>query len=148
LCNCFFSLGDGWVRFSLSDAQSGTTHSFKIQEFRRPEYEVSSTTRPSTVHYCHPTNDEYVIVNCQGKLFAGGFLNDANVQWTVQAETTTFTPPKRSDYTFGRARSFFCWFGNNNQDEIRYPEKRFEVRAVLFRFLLFLKDAMLRLFSG
>jgi hypothetical protein len=120
-------LGDGRVRFSLSDSQTETTHSFKIQEFRRPEYEVSSMIRPSIVHYCHPTDNGYVIASCQGKLFAGGYLNDANVQWTVQAETTTFTPAKRSDYIFGRARPFFCWFGNNNDNKITYPEKRFQV---------------------
>jgi hypothetical protein len=120
-------LGDAWVRFSLPNSQSETTHYFKIQEFRRPEYEVSSMTRPSTVHYCHPTNDEYVIATCQGKLFAGGYLNDANVQWTVLAETTTFTPAKRSDYTFGRAQPFFCWFGNNNDNKITYLAKHFQV---------------------
>ncbi|CAF3824365.1 unnamed protein product [Rotaria sordida] len=120
------NLGDAWVSFSLSDSQIETTHYFKVQEFRRPEYEVSSMTRPSAAHYCHSTNDEYVIATCQGKLFAGGYLNDANVQWIVQAETTTFTPPKRSDYTFGRARPFFCWFGNNNDNKIRYPEERFQ----------------------
>ncbi|CAF1253132.1 unnamed protein product [Rotaria sordida] len=120
------NLGNGWVRFSLPDSQTETAHYFKIQEFRRPEYEVSSTVRPTVVHYCHPTNDEYVIATCQGKLFAGGYLNDANVQWTVQAETTTFTPAKRSDYIFGRARPFVCWFGNFNDNNITYPEKRFQ----------------------
>jgi uncharacterized protein YfaS (alpha-2-macroglobulin family) len=124
------NLGDANVRFNLADSETETTHYFKIQEFRRPEYEVSSMTRPSTVHYCHPTNDEYVIATCQGKLFAGGYLNDANVQWTVQAETTSFTPPTRSDYTFGRARRFFFWCGNNNDDDgkkITSAEKRFQV---------------------
>jgi hypothetical protein len=120
-------LGDAWVRFNLPNSQGETTHYFKVQEFRRPEYEVSSMTRPSTVHYCHPTNDKYVIATCQGKLFAGGYLNDANVQWIVQAETTTFIPAKRSDYTFGRAQPFFCWFGNNNDNKITYPEKHFQV---------------------
>ena len=130
-------LGDGWIRFSLTEAGNETTHTFKIQEFRRPEYEVSSTTRPSALHYAHPINDEYVIVTSQGKLFAGGYLTDAQVQWTVQAETTTFTPAKRSDYIFGRARSFFCWFGNDNRSEITYPEKRFQVSesSVKERFL-------------
>ena len=122
-----FLLGDAWVRFSLPDSQTETTHYFKVQEFRRPEYEVSSTTRPSIVHYCHPTDDQYVIASCQGKLFAGGHLSDANVQWTVQAETTTFTPAKRSDYTFGRARPMFCWFRNDDDKKITYPTKRFQV---------------------
>ncbi|CAF1121901.1 unnamed protein product [Rotaria sordida] len=119
------NLGDASVRLSLPNSQGETTHQFKIQEFRRPEYEVSSTTRPSTVHYCHPTNDEYVIVTCQGKLFTGDYLSDANVQWTVQAETTTFTPAGRSDYIFGRGQPFFCWFGSND-NKIIYPEKSFQ----------------------
>ncbi|CAF4004957.1 unnamed protein product, partial [Adineta steineri] len=83
------NLGNAWVRFNLPDSKSETTHNFTVQEFRRPEYEVSSMTRPSIVHYCHPNNDAYVIATCQGKLFAGGYLNDANVQWAIHAETTT-----------------------------------------------------------
>ncbi|CAF0889863.1 unnamed protein product [Adineta ricciae] len=120
------NLGEGWVTFNLPSSHTQTTHSFKIQEFRRPEYQVSSTTRPTTVHYSHPTNDQYVIASCQGKLFAGGFLSDANVQWNVSAETTTFTPPNRSEYTFGRARPFFCWFGNNDDKKITYPSQHFQ----------------------
>ncbi|CAF3912925.1 unnamed protein product [Adineta steineri] len=120
------NLGDGWVTFNLPSLETQTTHSFKIQEFRRPEYEVSSMTRPSTVHYCHPTDDQHVIASCQGKLFAGGFLTDANVQWSVSAETTRYTPPNRSDYTFGRARPFFFWYGSNNNNEISYPAQFFQ----------------------
>ncbi|CAF2070665.1 unnamed protein product [Rotaria magnacalcarata] len=120
------NLGNGYVMFSLPDSQSSTTHYFKVQEFRKPEYEVSSMIRPTVAHYCYPIVDEYVIATCQGKLFAGGYLNDANVQWTVKAETTKFTPPKRSDYIFGRGQPFFCWFGNNNETEISYPEKHFQ----------------------
>jgi hypothetical protein len=119
--------GNAWVRFNLPTSQTETIHYFKVQEFRRPEYEVSSMTRPSIVHYCHPTHDQYVIATCQGKLFAGGYLNDADVQWKIQAETTTFTPANRSDYTFGRARSFFCWFSNDGDKKITYAEKYFQV---------------------
>jgi uncharacterized protein YfaS (alpha-2-macroglobulin family) len=127
------NLGDGCIDFNLPDKQTQTRHSFQIQEFRRPEYEVSSSTRPSSIHYSHSTNEEYVVASCQGKLFAGGYLSDANVQWTVKAETTTFTPPNRSDYIFGRARPFFCWFGgSNNDNKIIYPEKHFEVISIIF----------------
>ena len=121
------NLGTGHVVFKLPDKQTRKSHSFKIQEFRRPEYEVSSSIRPSSNHYSHATNEQSIVASCQGKLFAGGFLTDANVEWIVYAETTTFTPPNRSDYTFGRARPFFCWFGRNYDDnEIVYPEKQFE----------------------
>ncbi|CAF4067229.1 unnamed protein product, partial [Adineta steineri] len=120
------NLGNAEVEFNLPDPKGETTHHFKIQEFRIPEYDVSSMTRPSIVHYCHPNNDAYVIATCQGKLFAGGYLNDANVQWAIHAETTTFTPANRSDYTFGRAQPFFCWFGYSNDNKIIYPTKHFQ----------------------
>ncbi|CAF1018384.1 unnamed protein product [Adineta steineri] len=120
------NLGDGYVFFSLSDGKGCTKHDFKVREFRRPEYEVSSVTRPSIVHYCHPNNGEYVIATCQGKLFAGGYLSYANVQWAVHAETTTFTPANRSDYTFGQAQPFFCWFGYSNDNKIIYPTEYFQ----------------------
>lgn len=102
-------------------------HQFEIQEFRRPEYEVSSTIQSATTYYCHPTIDQYVIATCQGKLFAGGFLSDASVRWTIRAESTKFTPANRSDYTFGRAESMFFWFRNNDENKISYPTKYFEV---------------------
>ena len=105
------NLGQGRIDFKILDKKTETRHHFQVQEFRRPEYEVSSSTRPSSIHYSHSTDEEYVVASCQGKLFAGGYLSDANVQWTVKAETTTFTPPNRSDYIFGRARPFFCWYG-------------------------------------
>ncbi|CAF4592146.1 unnamed protein product, partial [Didymodactylos carnosus] len=105
---------------------------FMVQEYRKPEYEVSSMLRPTTPHYCHPTIDEYVIAACQGKLFAGGFLNEANVQWTIGAERTKFTPAKRSDYTFGRAQHFFWRYRNNkshrNENEISYLEQYFQIK--------------------
>jgi uncharacterized protein YfaS (alpha-2-macroglobulin family) len=130
------NLGDGWVDFNLPNNSSQTRHSFQIQEFRRPEYTVSCSTRPSSIHYSHSTNEEYVIASCQGKLFAGGYLSDANVQWTIKAETTTFTPPNRSDYIFGRTRPLFCWYGGSNDDnKISYPEKRFQVILNRFVFL-------------
>lgn len=88
-------------------------------------------TRPSTVHYSHPTNEQYVVASCQGKLFAGGYLSDANVQWKVGAETTTFTPPKRSDYTFGKAQPMFCWFGNNSDNQIVYSDQHFQVKRTI-----------------
>ncbi|CAF4880362.1 unnamed protein product, partial [Rotaria sp. Silwood1] len=94
------NLGKGHVEFSLPDSKSDTEHYFRIEEFRTPEYVVSSMIQPLIAHYCHPTTDRYVIATCEGKLFAGGYLSNANVQWTVQAETTTFTPANRYDYKF------------------------------------------------
>ncbi|CAF3025123.1 unnamed protein product, partial [Rotaria sp. Silwood2] len=117
------NLGKGRVEFSLPDSKSDTEHYFRIEEFRTPEYVVSSMIQPTIAHYCHPTTDRYVIATCEGKLFAGGYLSNANVQWTVQAETTTFTPANRYDYMFGRAKSFSYYSDDHTQSKISYPNK-------------------------
>ena len=96
-----------------------------------------------SAHYCHPIIDQYVIATCQGKLFAGGYLNDANVRWAVKAETTKFTPAKRSDYTFGRAEPIFFWFRKVDQNKILYPEEYFQVIEYLFKHK---KDELILLF--
>ncbi|CAF3143752.1 unnamed protein product [Rotaria sp. Silwood2] len=120
------NLGDGYVEFSLPDSKNGTKHYFNVQEFRKPEYQVSSMIRPTIAHFRYPTVDEYVIVTCQGKLFSGGYLSYANVKWTVQAETTTFIPAKRFDYIFGRGQSFFSWFDDDDETKISYPTKHLQ----------------------
>ncbi|CAM2724480.1 unnamed protein product [Rotaria socialis] len=120
------NLGQGYVEFRLSDSKSETTHYFEIQEFRRPEYKVSSMVRSSIAYYCHSTVDQYVIISCEGKLFAGGYLSDASVQWIVEAESTTFTPANRSDYMFGKAQSFSYYHGGRTQKQISYPTKHFQ----------------------
>ncbi|CAF1643347.1 unnamed protein product, partial [Didymodactylos carnosus] len=58
----------GYINFNLPGLGTSETHYFMVQEYRKPEYEVSSMLRPTTPHYCHPTIDEYVIAACQGKL--------------------------------------------------------------------------------
>ncbi|CAF4241465.1 unnamed protein product [Rotaria sp. Silwood2] len=121
------NLGDGYVEFSLPDSKNGTKHYFNVQEFRKPEYQVSSMIRPTIAHFRYPTVDEYVIATCQGKLFSGGYLSYANVKWTVQAETTTFIPAKRFDYIFGRGQSFFSWFDDDDETKISYPTKHLQV---------------------
>ncbi|CAF4016800.1 unnamed protein product [Rotaria sp. Silwood2] len=119
----------GYVEFRLPDSKSETTHYFEIREFRRPEYVVSSMIRSSTAYYCHPTVDQYVVISCEGKLFAGGYLSDASVQWIVQAESTTYTPPNRSDYIFGRAQSFSYFSRDTDLTQTR--------KALLLMLILF-----------
>ncbi|CAF3928634.1 unnamed protein product [Rotaria sp. Silwood1] len=85
-------LGKGYVDFSLPDSKTGTEHYFQIQEFRTPEYEVSSIIRSPVAYYCHSTVDQHVIAICEGQIIGGGHLSGANVQWTVHAEATKFIP--------------------------------------------------------
>jgi hypothetical protein len=72
-------------------------HSFQIQEFRRPEFEVSAKVETEAPHLVK----ESANVSVEAKYYAGGGLANAETNWTVRANPTNYTPPNRSDYTFG-----------------------------------------------
>ncbi|MCU0757081.1 MAG: Ig-like domain-containing protein [Xanthomonadales bacterium] len=71
-------------------------HYFEIQEFRRPEYEVSARvdTGPFRV-------GEQAMLSVAANYYAGGGLSGAPVEWSVTANPTRYVPPSRSDWAFG-----------------------------------------------
>lgn len=79
------------------------THQFQVQEFRRPEFEVSAKREENTPLY---VGDSMQIVT-EAKYFAGGALSNAETNWTVTAKPTSYTPPNRDDFTFGK---FIPWW--------------------------------------
>lgn len=74
------------------------THTFSVQEFRRPEYEVNTRNETDGPIFVGGGAD----ISVAAKYFAGGGLQDAAVRWSVRSVQTSFTPPNRGDYTFGR----------------------------------------------
>ena len=89
------NLGQAWVNFTTSSG--GHSHSIQIQEFRRPEFEVS--TRPESVGPYLVGKPATVAV--EAVYFAGGPLPDAAVEWTVTTSQATYSPPNWDDFTFG-----------------------------------------------
>ncbi len=77
-------------------------HGFQIQEFRRPEYEVTAKASPGP-HLVGAGAD----VTAAARYFAGGPLPGAPVAWEVTSTETTFTPPGRDDYVFGEWRPWW-----------------------------------------
>lgn len=71
-------------------------HHFQIQEFRRPEYEVSATVEPGP----HLIGDNAVF-DVSAAYYTGGGLGAAPVQWQLSATATRYVPPNRSDWSFG-----------------------------------------------
>ena len=71
-------------------------HSFQIQEFRRPEFEVATEASPGP--YLVGTRAK---ITAKAKYYAGGALKNAPVRWSVQSSPSSFRPPNRDDYTFG-----------------------------------------------
>lgn len=77
-----------------------------IAEFRRPEFEVSAQAEAPYVFI-----GEQAVVAVEAAYFAGGALPEAEVDWQVYAQPTSFTPPGRDDFQFGIWRPWWGWDG-------------------------------------
>ena len=116
------SLGNSEIEFTtVSDVESFAdreyTHTFSVQEFRRPEYEVNARNETEGPLFVGGGAD----ISVAAKYFAGGGLADAEVKWMVSSSQTWFTPPNRGDYTFGRWVPWWTaanYYDKNNREEI------------------------------
>jgi len=81
------------------------THSFQIQEFRRPEFEVSARNETSGPYFV----DESATVAVEAKYYAGGPLPNADVSWYITSSPTNYSPPNWPDFTFGTWQPW--WWG-------------------------------------
>ncbi len=103
------NLGHAWIEFErrANGNESWHTHHFQIQEFRRPEFEVTTRTVASGPYFV----DEPAEVAVDAKYFSGGPLPNAEVTWTVTTRQATYSPPNWSDFTFGVWRPW--WHGGD-----------------------------------
>ncbi|HEY0081177.1 MAG TPA: MG2 domain-containing protein, partial [Pyrinomonadaceae bacterium] len=102
------NLGSTSLSLNLAQHGGGHVHPFQVQEFRRPEFEITarSTEAPHFV-------GSFAAVTTTASYFAGGSLPDTEVNWTVSARPTSYTPPNRDDYTFG---TFYPWWRGDRQE--------------------------------
>jgi len=104
------NLGYAYVSLAAKGRLSGTySHTFQIEEFRRPEFSVSAQA----------SQGPFLIggggdVTVNASYYAGGPLGGAPVSWYVTASQTSFTPPNRDDYVFG---SWEPWWGRSDDEE-------------------------------
>ena len=93
------NLGYSRIDLSTNSSLSGASysHQFQIQEFRRPEFEVTTKVESEAPHFVGGKAD----LSVEAKYYAGGGLASAETNWTVTATPTNYTPPNRGDYTFG-----------------------------------------------
>lgn len=71
-------------------------HHVRVEEFRRPEFEVKTAPAPGP----------YVVggfteVTAKASYYAGGGLPGADLTWRVTARPTRYSPPNRDDFVFG-----------------------------------------------
>ena len=78
------------------------THRFDIQEFRRPEFEVTARAGEGPHFVGRHTN-----VTVAASYYAGGGLPNAEVGWKVFRSDARFLPPNRADFAFGKAEDWW-----------------------------------------
>ncbi len=81
-------------------------HSFQVQEFRRPEFEVTAGMSPDATLF-----GESATATVEAKYFAGGGLPGAPVTWQVTATAGSYSPPGFDGFTFGTWTPWWDWHG-------------------------------------
>jgi alpha-2-macroglobulin len=72
-------------------------HAFQIQEFRRPEFEVTARNESAGPYYA----GDHATLAVGAQYYAGGPLPNADVVWQVTYSPGTYAPPNWPDFTFG-----------------------------------------------
>ncbi len=94
------NLGYGWLGLEAVDStMPGKTyaHSVRVEEFRRPEYEVSAQLSEGP----HVVGGD-AVATVSADYYAGGGLANAEVRWEVSAQPGSYEPPGHDGFTFGR----------------------------------------------
>jgi len=95
------TLGSAGVEFSTdgfgSGGGNGYWHQLLVQEFRRPDFEVTASVKGAGPYLA----GQVLTVDAQADYFAGGALGGSPVEWSVSASPTSYAPPNWPDYTFG-----------------------------------------------
>ncbi len=111
----------GYARLALqaqgiSDRVSTFSHSFQIQEFRRPEFEVTARNETAAPYFV----GEHAVLAVNAKYYAGGALPGAETNWWVSSNETNYTPPNWDEFTFGFWTPWWYFDGgyeDNSQSE-------------------------------
>ncbi|WP_395141320.1 hypothetical protein, partial [Armatimonas sp.] len=90
----------GQTNLTFIGAGGATNHSFNVQEFRRPEFEVTAKSESAGPHII--ADPKGADLSTKAAYYAGGPLPGAQVSWTATATATSYTPPGRSEFTFGK----------------------------------------------
>ena len=97
-------------------------HSFQVQEFRRPEFEVEARVESAGPHLV----DEPAVAAVDATYFSGGPLANAEVTWTVTTRRGSYSPPNWSGFTFGVWRPWwhFGYFDEPWIDPWAEPQRK------------------------
>ncbi len=112
------NLGNAQLSLQASGALSNLSntsffHNFQIQEFRRPEFEVTARNDTPGPYFA----GESAVAAVEAKYYAGGALSNADVSWQVTTSSASYNPPNWPDFTFG---SWTPWWFINTLSEAGY----------------------------
>jgi alpha-2-macroglobulin len=104
------NLGQAYLLFEADGSLPGLSertkeHYFQIQEFRRPEFEVTVQQETPGPYFA----GEGTVVSVKAAYYAGGPLPNAEVNWTVMSSPAQYSPPNWPDFIFGTWRPWW-WF--------------------------------------
>lgn len=95
------TLGFAGIQFSTDGFRNVNNaswwHEIQVQEFRRPDFEVSTEVVSAEPHFVGDT----LTLDATAEYFAGGPLAGSPVDWQVSGNTTSYAPPNWPDFTFG-----------------------------------------------
>ena len=72
-------------------------HSFQVQEFRRPEFEVTARNETTGPYFA----GGQATVAVEASYYAGGPLPNADVTWQVSSTPSNYSPPNWPGFVFG-----------------------------------------------
>jgi alpha-2-macroglobulin len=88
-------------------------HQLQVQEFRRPEFEVTAQASDGPHFVGGAAN-----VTATASYYAGGGLANSEVNWQVTTRAAQFTPPNRDDFTFGKWIPWWISYDNNDAPRV------------------------------
>lgn len=90
---------------SSSFPGSSYYHYLEVQEFRRPEFEVTARNESLGPYFV----GNQAVVAVDANYYAGGALPNAEVNWQVTSRSTNYSPPNWPEFTFGTWQPWW-WF--------------------------------------
>lgn len=102
------NLGQAQLTLAATSGLPGAnyTHTFQVQEFRRPEFEVQTRQETTAPYFIGGS----AMLAVEAGYFAGGPLPNAQVTWQVTGTPTNYTPPNWPDFTFGIWQPRWGWW--------------------------------------
>ena len=93
-------------------------HSFQIQEFRTPEFEVSARNETTGPYFAGGQGT----VAVEAKYYAGDPLPGADVTWQVTQSPSSYSPPNWPDFIFGTWQPWWWSYSRYSYEEAYYTK--------------------------